>query len=222
MRCIILLLFFLSLSIVSHAQESLHTEVSYEYLDKLLAVAQKNYPKARMYSARVEMGNFGIKRAKLSYFEVLSFSYVYSPSQYANAINPNFLNGYQFGFFFNIGSLLQKPSMIKQAKMEQQALQYEKEAYDLNLEADVKKRYFTYVQSLVLLRIRANALLDGEAALSSIRHKFEKGETTFENYNNVLNMVTGQQQVKITAETDVLIAKSSLEELLGEKLENIK
>ncbi|MBE9463135.1 TolC family protein [Dyadobacter subterraneus] len=218
---ILILLFSLTITVSSKAQESLRDEISYEYLDKLIAVAKKNYPKVKMYEARIEGGQIGIKRARLSYFDIISFSYLLSPSS-TFAANPNLLNGYQFGFFINIGSLLQKPSVIKQARTELAALTFEKEAYDLNLASEVQKRYFTYVQHLILLRIKTSSLLDSESAVKQVRYKFEKGELGLENYNNALNALSGQQQVKITAETDVLIAKSSLEELLGEKLDNIK
>jgi outer membrane protein TolC len=221
MRHIYLLVFLFFFSFAVKAQESLRDEISYEYLDKLIAVAKKNYPKVKMYEARIEGGNIGVKRARLSYFDIISFSYLLSPSS-TFAANPNLLNGYQFGFFINIGSLLQKPSVIKQARTELSALILEKETYDLNLVSEVQKRYFTYVQHLVLLRIKTGSLLDSESALKQIRYKFEKGELGLENYNNALNAVSGQQQVKITAETDVLISKSNLEELLGEKLDNIR
>jgi len=222
MKHIYLLIFLFFFSVSTYAQESVRDEISYEYLDKLVAVARKNYPKVKMYEARIEGGNYGIKRARLSYFDIISFSYLLSPSSTFAATNPNLLNGYQFGFFINIGSLLQKPSVIKQARTELAALTMEKETYDLNLISEVQKRYFTYVQHLILLRIKTSSLLDSESALKQVRYKFEKGELGLENYNNALNAVSGQQQVKITAETDVLISKSSLEELLGEKLENIK
>jgi hypothetical protein len=56
------------------------------------------------------------------------------------------LSGYQLGFFVNIGAILQKPSLIKQAKGELAIAQFDKESFDLNMEAEIKKRYFTYIQ----------------------------------------------------------------------------
>ena len=41
-------------------------------------------------------------------------------------------------------------------------------------------------------------------------------------YNRVLGMQSDHSQNIINAEADMLIAKSTLEELLGQKLENIK
>ncbi|TLU94884.1 TolC family protein [Dyadobacter sediminis] len=204
------------------AQESLSKDVSYAYLEKLIAVCKANYPKIKMYEARVSTAENGIKRAKLSYFDIFSFSYLYSPNNNTATISPNFLGGYQFGFFANIGSILQKPSLIKQAKGELAAAQYDKESFDLNMEAEVKKRYFTYVQKIAVMRVRSGAMLDVESMASTIRHRFERGEESLENYNKVLIMIADHAQNILNAESDVLVAKSNLEELLGQKLEDIK
>jgi outer membrane protein TolC len=206
----------------ARAQESLAQEISLPYLEKLIEVAKANYPRMKMYDSRIDMGIMGVKKAKLSYFDILSFSYLYSPTQSAATINPGLLQGYQFGFFVNIGSLVQKPTLIKQAKAEVQVTRYEKEAFELNLEADIKKRYFTYIQNKALLRIKSDGLLDIESLLKETRYKFEKGEATLQNYNNALLMYSTQLQTKISTEAELYISKSNLEELVGQKLENIK
>ncbi|WP_229253862.1 TolC family protein [Dyadobacter sp. NIV53] len=216
-------LVFLFFSIhATQAQESLSKDISYAYLEKLIAVCKTNYPKVKMYEARVNVAENGVKKAKLSYFDIFSLSYLYSPSNNTATVSDKFLGGYQFGFFANIGSILQKPNLIKQAKGEFAAAQYDKEAYDLNMEAEVKKRYFIYIQKVVSLRVRSGSLLDVESMLANVRHRFEKGEETLENYNKLLIMLSDHQQNIINAESEMLVAKSSLEELLGQKLEDIK
>ncbi|MCF0055791.1 TolC family protein [Dyadobacter sp. CY356] len=206
-----------------HAQESLSRDISYEYLDKLVATCKTNYPKNKIFDTRISIAEYGIKKAKLSYFDIFSAGYLYSPnSSNGTAGAASFLGGYQLGFFANIGSLLQKPSVIKQAKGELATAEFEKLTNDLNVEAEVKKRYFTYLQKIAVLRLKNEALLDVLSMLASVKHKFEKGEETLENYNEVLMMQSAHSQNIIIAESEVLIAKSSLEELLGQKLENIK
>ena len=222
MRYIFLLIPLLLSFGKARAQETLAQEISYEYLDKLVEIAKTNYPQVKMYDSRIEIGNLGVKKARLSYFDIISLSYLYNPNQTTSGINPNFLQGYQFGFFLNIGSILQKPTVVKQARAEVKVNEYEKQTFELNLVADVKKRYFTYIQHLTILRLKSEALLDIESALKDARYRFEKGETTVQNYNTALLMYTTQQQTKISSEADVYIAKASLEELLGQKLEDIK
>lgn len=222
MKRVFFLLTFLFFAAGVQAQETMAKEISPEFLEKLITTAKTNYPKMKTLDARINVSRYGVKRARLSYFEIISMSYIYSPRNTAAAINPNFLNGYQFGFFFNIGSLLQKPAGVKQAKGELEVVQGEKETFELNLIAEVEKRYYLYIQRTVFVRLASQALLDVESMLKEVRYKFEKGEETLDNYNKVLLMVNTQTQSKILAETEVLIAKSSLEEMVGQKLETIK
>ncbi|MCE7059876.1 TolC family protein [Dyadobacter sp. CY343] len=214
--------FFFTFLASAKAQNSLADEISYPYLEKLVELAKKNYPKLKLYQARVDAGDYNAKKMKLSYFEILSFSYLYSPDRLASTINPNFLNGYQFGFFVNIGSLLQKPALIKQAKSELRAVEHDRDTYMLNLEADVKQRYFAFSQYKVLLRLKADALHDVESLAQELKYKYEKGETSLEEYSKALVVISDRQQARVSAEADVLISKSALEELLGQKLEDIK
>jgi len=209
----------------AQAQESMMQDISYPYLEKLIATARANYPKVKLYETRIDIAHAGVNRAKMSYFDILSFSYLYNPNN-SGLVNPNintnYLYGYQFGAFVNIGGILQKPAQVRQARGEEKAAEHEKEAYDLNLAAEVQQRYFTYIQELAVLRLRSQALLDAENMLRNIRYKFEKGEETLDNYNKTLVSYANYQGEKIQAEGAVLIARSRLEELLGTKLETIQ
>lgn len=219
---IILLLFFSLSFFALKAQESILHDVSYKYLDALVATAKANYPRMKTYGQRISIAETNVKKAKLSWFDVLSFSYLYSPNNTTTLINPSFLNGYQVGMFVNFGAILQKPSLVKQAKSELEVAKSEKEEYELNIETMVKQRYYLYVQSLVMLKLKASTVTDAESSMKQIKYRFEKGEETLQNYNNVAMSYTDHIQSKIEAETSLLIAKSNLEELLGKKLEDIK
>ena len=216
-------LVFLFFSIqATQAQETLSKDISYAYLEKLITICKTNYPKVKMYETRVNIAGHGVKKARLSYFDIFSLSYVYSPTNNTAPLTDKLLGGYQFGFFANIGSILQKPNVIKQAKEEFANAQFDKETNDLNMEAEVKKRYFTYVQKVASLRLRSGSLQDVESLLVIIKHRYEKGEESLENYNKILIMQSDNLQTIINAESELLIAKSNLEELLGQKLEDIK
>jgi outer membrane protein TolC len=222
MRTFFFLIPLLFFCVAVQAQETMAKEISNEFLEKLITTAKTNYPKMKSLEARVDVSRYGYKKAKLSYFELLSMSYIYTPRNTATAINPNFLNGYQFGVFFNVGSLIQKPSVIKQAKSELEVIEAEKETFELSLVAEIQQRYYVYVQRTVFLRLASQALLDVESMMKEIRYKFEKGEETLDNYNKILLMYNNQTQNRVSAETELLVAKSSLEEMVGQKLETIK
>ena len=54
-----------------------------------------------------------------------------------------------------------------------------------------------------------------------IKHKFEKGEMTLDDYNKGLVNLADRTQSKIESEGSLMVAKSSLEELVGKRLEDI-
>jgi len=126
------------------------------------------------------------------------------------------------GLFFNLGNYLQKTYQLKQAREELKIADYDQDEYYLTLATDVKKRYYNYLQSMANVKLQTQTAEDAEAALKSVKHKFEKGEETYDNFNKAQVTVTDHIQSKIAAETNYLIAKAELEELLGDKLENIK
>jgi hypothetical protein len=73
-----------------------------------------------------------------------------------------------------------------------------------------------------LVQIASKAALDAQNSATLIKYKFERGETTLTEYNNSLDRLGVQNLTKIESEGTLLIAKASLEELLGVKLEEVK
>jgi outer membrane protein TolC len=215
------LVIFLLMAFAGRAQESMIPEVSQEYIQKLVDTAKKYHPRLQAFDHRAIIATENIKKAKLSLLDFFTFSYVYSPNNSSTLVNPSVLNGYQFGIFFNISALFVRPHNIKQAKEELVISKLDKSEYARNLEAEVKARYFRYLQAQVVLRVRKQAVIDAENILKQIQHKFEKSEDSFENFNKFSVAYADRRQSAIESEGTMLIAKSYLEELLGKKIEDI-
>lgn len=224
-RYLILSIFIIT-SVAAKAQapanNTMMPDISYTYLQKLIDTAKKYYPRIQAFEHRVAASTANLKKSKLGWYDLFTFSFLYSPNNSTTLVNPSILNGYQLGVFFNLGSLLQKPSLVKQAKEELSVSQAERDEYFVNLTALVKQRYFLYVQQVAILKIRLQAETDAESNLQMIKHKFEKGEMTLDDYNKGLVNLADRTQSKIESEGSVLVAKSSLEELVGKKLEDIQ
>ncbi|WP_345954736.1 TolC family protein [Mucilaginibacter sp. PAMB04168] len=223
------------------AQNSLVNEISEPYLEKLINTAKANYPHLKSLDNRITVAQTNVSRSKLSYLDALTFSYVYQPNTTfnlntlapttttggttgtANTNNQTSLfKGTQFGLFFNLGSYLQKPYAVKQAKQELAIANNDIQEYLITLSTQVKKRYYQYIQRVAALKLQSQASIDAENVMKDVKYKFEKGEETLDTYNKARLALTQQNQSKITAEADLFMAKADLEELLGEKLENIK
>lgn len=221
LACVSVLLFCLALPSTIRAQESMMPDVDYKLLDKLIQVAKTNYPRVQMYGHKLTAAEINVKRMRLAWFEVLSFNYLYSPNNSTTIVNPNLLNGYQIGVNLNLGNLLQKGPTVKMAREEMYVAQNDYSEYLLTLQALVKQRYFLYVQTLTMVRVRTKSTTDAETSLKDAKYKYEKGEVTLQEYNTVVTFMANQVSAKIDAEGAFLGAKAGLEELLGKTLEEI-
>lgn len=206
---------------ISRAQESMMTDVSYVFLEKLISTAKENYPRMNSFEGRIKVAKTTVGQEQLSWLDAFSFSYVYNPNNTLDLVNPNFFNGYQVALNFNLSALLQKPGNVKQAKESVRLAQYDLDEYHLTLEAEVKRRYFTYIQALTNLRLQTKMTSDALNVSRDIKTRYEKSEITFEQYMMSQMSYSGALQSKIAAESNFLIAKSSLEELLTKKIEEI-
>jgi len=204
------------------AQESLINDVSYVYIEKLVAVALENFPRIKSSESKVRIAEANISRQKIGWLSPFSLSYVHSPSNSLNILNPTFFSGYQFGIFISFGSLLQTPFNVKASREELKVVKNDIAEYTLTLTTEVKRRYITYLSSLKAVQIAAKSAVDAQTSATLTKYKFERGETSLSDYNNALDRLGVQNQAKTQAEANLIIAKFGLEELLGVKLEEVK
>ncbi|MBL4676122.1 MAG: TolC family protein [Mucilaginibacter sp.] len=218
----ILLLLALSVTQVQAQQESFLADVNYSYLDKLIATAKKNYPEVKVRQATVASSKALLTQSKMAWFDAVTASYIYSPRNSLNLVNPTFFNGYQISISVNLGTLLAKPFATKAAHETYNIAQYQQQQYNLTLEATVKRLYYAYLEAQADLRNRSRAVTDGEVAVKQLKYTFQKGETSFHDYNEALTSLYNQNSFKVITEMNVLTAKTNLEEYLGVKLEDVK
>lgn len=220
----IVTLFFLCAFTLAGAQvatKTMMTSVNYADLDKLIAAAKVNYPRTHYFEHRVLAQQFNLKKVKLGWFDVFTFTFLYSPNNSTTLVNPSILNGYQVGLYFNLGNLLKNKPIINQAKEELYSTQNERDEYYINLTALVKERYFSYIQQLAILKVKQEAEADAESNMVFFRDKYQKGEVPLDDYNKSQVNLADRVQAKIEAEGAVLFAKAQLEEFVGKKIEEV-
>ncbi len=206
---------------------SVISSVSESYLDRLINMAKTNYPRVKANAHRVNAAKANVNKTKISWFDSFTFSYLYSPNnnnttQTTGGAAYTYFNGLQAGLYVNLGSLLEKPASIKQAKEELGAINSEQQEYLGTLEYEVRSRYYTYLGRLQSVKNVHQAVLDANNLTQDLRHRYEKGEETFENYLRAQAQLSQQNESMSQAETNLLIAKAALEQMVGDKLENIK
>lgn len=204
------------------AQESLIPDISYPFLEKLIATAKKNYPEIKLRQAQVNLAKAAYHQANVSWLDAFTASYIYSPKSSIDLIQPTIFNGYQLSISINIGRFLAKPFVSRGARENVRIAEFQQQEYNLSLEANVKRLYFQYLAAQADLRLRSGAVIDGQTAVKQLKYSFQKGETTFQVYNEALTSLYQQGGYQVSAELAMLTAKTNLEEVLGVKLEEVK
>jgi outer membrane protein TolC len=205
-----------------HAQETFINTVNMPYLDKLVAIAKKNYPEVKVRQSLVNAAHSNYNATKFAWLDGLTASYIYSPQSLVNQAQPSIFKGYQLAITLSIGQLLKNPAVTSAAHENYKVAQYQQAEYMLSLEAQVRKFYFSYLEAMAELRLRSGAVTDASSAVKQLKYSFQKGETTFQIYNEQLNSYYNQNSFMVQAELATWTAKTNLEELLGVKLEDIK
>lgn len=213
---------FMVLEFKAKAQQTIIPDISYLFLEKLIATAKQNYPKVRQLEISKEIAEINVKREKLNWLDPLGVSYISNPNKTLNFIDPQLYSGYQFGVNINIGNFVQKPLNVKKSKADSRFTQELAKEYGLALEAEVKTRYFTYIAQLNNVKLFTKTLQDSEGLLNDLRVRYERGEITFDIFSQGLISFSNISKSKIDSEAAFLIAKATIEELTITKIEDIK
>ena len=225
MKKIGLLCFLIISGIVStYGQQSIVSQINYNQLEIYIQSAKDNYPRRQIMALNTEVAAADVPAAKVSLLDIFNASYFYRPDGAIaiNAGNPLLVNGFQFGVNMSLGSFLQKPFQIKQAKSEHKIAQLEQQEYDVILANEVKNRYYEYILQLNELKLKTQSAQDNKTVSDDMRYKFEKGEITLQAYNSSRISASGADSSRIQAEIEFLKAKNALEDIIGKKLDQVK
>lgn len=206
-----------------NAQESIIPKINYADLEKYVELAKLNYAKRKVQFTKGESLKTSVTVAKMSYFDIFNGSYIYRPNgqSVVDPVNPYNVNGLQFGISVSLGTILQKPFLIKKAKQDYKVAQLELEDFDAELSVEVKKRYYDYIEQMGKLKIYTQSAQDSKGISDSMRSKFEKGQITLDLYNQARIELTSAFSLQIQTESLFLKSKDLLEEIIGQKISTV-
>ena len=75
--CLTLFIFFSARNI--YAQETMFQDLSYPYLEKLIAAAKENYPHVKVLDHQLNIAKSTFHQSNFGWFDAFSASYIYSP-----------------------------------------------------------------------------------------------------------------------------------------------
>jgi len=225
----VLFLLVTLLSFKASAQETVMSEINYNFLEKCIQSAKDHYIRRKIFDLRTKDAHVNIPMSIVSYLDIFNASYYYRPSDKVvitspgiPSANPYSVNGFQFGATLSLGGYLQKPFQVKKARYEYEMAKLEEEEYDQTLATEVKTKYYDYIQQLSQLKLTNQTVQDSKSVAETTRSKFQKGETTLDAYNQSRSVESASESAKIQAEIAFLKAKDALEDIIGVKLTEIK
>lgn len=190
----------------------------------MIQMAKDYHPQRKILELNEEKARSIVSTQAVNFLDMVNVSYFYRPEERAalGMENPYVVNGFQFGVNLNLGVFLQKPSQIKQARIDYKISQFERQAYESELENLVKLRYYTYLQAFNELRIKAQVLQDSKTFSDDLQLRFERGEILLSDYAEAKASVSDANSAKLAVEVNYLTAKDALEYLIGAKIEDVK
>lgn len=206
------------------AQETITDEINYNTMEKLIQLAKEHYPQRKVISEQENIAKNNVMVANLSYLEPLNANYYWRPEEQKtiNPENPYITNGFQLGININPSSLFAKPFQVKSAKSNHRIAQYQKEAYDAELEKQVKTRYYNYVLQLKEFKLKTMAAQTAKGSFLDISNSYQRGEITAEEYTEARDLIAESDYSKLEAEVAFLSARDDLEEIIGIKVADFK
>ena len=207
-----------------HAQETIIQEINGEKLAQLIQLAKDHVPDRKIADLTVEKARTTQKSQIASYLDLVDVSYFYRPdNQTALGVeNPYIVNGFQFGVNLNLGTLFQKPAEAKIARADHKIAQLQKAAFDEQLEVEVKRRYYAYLQSLNDLKIRTQTYQDVKALSDDMQLQFESGSVELTAYSEGKTALSEASSARLASEVAYLEAKDMLEQLIGTSIDTIR
>lgn len=206
------------------AQEIITDEINYSTMERLIQLAKEHYPQRKVIGEQENIAKNNVAVANLSYLEPFNANYFWRPDEQEtlNPQNPYVTNGFQFGINVNPSSLFAKPFQVKTAKSNHKIAQYQKEAYDVELEKQVKTRYYNYVLQLKEFKLKTMAAQTAKGSFLDISNSYQRGEITAEEYSEARDLIAESDYSKLEAEIAYLSARDDLEEIIGMKLTDLK
>jgi len=196
--------------------------------ERLVQLAWQNYAVNRAFDLDVESSEAAIRLAKLVWWELISLQLninsrtVSSIGQFEVPEGDN-----QFFPWYNVGvSLSPSKFFTIPAKVHIAEYEYEKSTQALNaqklrLRAETLTRYEIYKHNLETVKMVSENFEIANSTFILIREKFNKGEATLADFNAANSARIGSLTGKLGAEMQFNLAKISLEELVGMKLEEV-
>ncbi|RED97071.1 TolC family protein [Marinoscillum furvescens] len=226
MRILISTLMLISYTVALGQVAKGFQEYDEAFAQRLVRVALQNNPKYDMAQSQLEIAEYDVKLSNLEWLNTVQVSGnlnefnidpeqdVYNRSQFLPRYNVR--GSITLGMFFTI------PVTTKKRKEQVEVAQAVVQDQRKTLEAEVLRRYHSYVKEVKIFRLQEEVLMDMENTFKAKEDQFTAGEISFQDYSVAREAYNARKITYYQAEATLRSAKASLEELLGTELESIQ
>ncbi len=122
---------------------------------------------------------------------------------------------YNLGITLNLGRWITRPNEIRKSK---EKLKIEEATLDqakLEVRAEVLRRYQAYQHTLEIYKVRQEAELDFDQTFRLVKARYKEGTADFEEFSRASSGYQSARESTIIAESDIILAKIDVEEIIG-------
>ncbi len=121
-----------------------------------------------------------------------------------------------------LGTLFNNPKKTENARQKLEIGKHKRDQQKLEVRAAVLMAYYTYIESIEMLKIRTQAVEDSDASYKYIANLFKTGEAEFDQFNQAASNYHNSKEQQLQARSDTRLSKLELEMLIGMQLEKAK
>lgn len=209
--------------IVPEGSDSLSIE------EKLVQLAWKNYPLNEVVQLGLASAKKGVTLAKLDWTNNFAVTGNLNEFTLKQSLGGNssqtagsqFYPRYNIGVRLSLADIIVTPTKVKKEKVQVKIAEAQIQNQKLQIRAEMLKRYQIYTASIEVLKLRVKALEEAHLIHLLVTKKFKKGESMLEDYNKSFLTYNNAQEARVHAESEVYLARTGIEEMIGMKLEEV-
>lgn len=194
-----------------------------DFSEYLVQLAWQNNPEAAIVQAELLNARDESKNIRKEWTRDLAATFNINEAN-VRATNSNsniFFPRYNVGATINVFDVLSQKGKNKISKREVEIAAHKINERKLQIRTETLSRYANYKLAKAVLQKRSLAEQDIYASYILVQQLYKTDEKTLEDYTAASKLYYQAQEDRLKAETDVLLAKYQLEEMIGVKWEGV-
>ncbi|MBX2893248.1 MAG: TolC family protein [Saprospiraceae bacterium] len=195
-----------------------------DFSEYLVQIAWLNQPESAIAQEEVKNAHDEAKNTRKEWMRDVQATFNLNEGNLRGADdNGNiFFPRYNFGLGLNLYNITSQKSKNTIGKRDIKIAEHRVNQRKLEIRAETLQRYALYRLAKELFKTRTLAEQEASASYLLIQQLYKNDEKTFEEYTTAATAYYQAQEARLKAETDVMLAKISLEEMLGIKWEQVQ